>query len=63
MSSLPRRYTVQEVAEAYALPPKSIRDRIRKQHLKAINIGSDRKKEYRITQAALDEYERLNASA
>jgi excisionase family DNA binding protein len=63
MTSPRQTYTVAEVAEMFVLPPKSIRDRIRKGHIAAVNIGSKTKPVYRITEAALDQYEREHAAA
>ena len=52
------RYTTAEVAELYGVTPKAVRIWIRGGRLEALDIGTEGRKVYRITENQLEKFER-----
>lgn len=60
---LPRTYTTDEVAEILRVDRHRVRRMVRRGELVAVNIGTPRKPEYRVTAKALDRFLRFRATA
>ena len=64
--TLPRRYSIEEVAEAYGISTKSVRAMIRSGELRAINMGRNKasaKPRWRIPAEALEALEAARATS
>lgn len=48
--------TTEEVAEILRIQRRTVQLKIRKKELRAVNLGTEERPNYRVTQAALDAY-------
>lgn len=57
-----QKFTTKQVAEQYAVSEERVTSWIRARRLKAENIAAGSRKVYRITESALEAFDRANSS-